>query len=76
MSIGSTAVGRATPTDRTWLMPATNPILCSTDEIAEYDPPTPDADPQYVHIPRFHRMGRQGWERDEDRRPGNLAWCA
>ncbi len=69
-------VGRATPTDRTWLMPATNPVLCSTDEIAEYDPPTPGADPQYVHIPRFHRMGRHGWERDEDRRPGNLAWCA
>ena len=51
-----------------WLMPATNPILCSTDEIAEYDPPTPDADPQYVHIPRFHRMGRQGWDPEEDRR--------
>jgi nitric-oxide synthase, bacterial len=60
--------GRATPTDRTWLMPATNPILCSTDEIADYDPPTPDADPQYVHIPRFHWMGRHGWEREEDRR--------
>ena len=69
-------IGRATPTDRTWLMPATNPILCSTDEIAEYDPPTPGADPQYVHIPRFHRMGRQGWERDEDRRSGDMAWCA
>jgi nitric-oxide synthase, bacterial len=65
--------GRATPTDRTWLMPATNPILCSTDEIAEYDPPTPDADPQYVHIPRFHRMGRQGWDSEEDRRPGASA---
>ena len=62
--------GRATPTDRTWLMPATNPILCSTDEIADYDPPTPDADPQYVHIPRFHWMGRHGWEGEEDRRPG------
>ncbi|HWJ51959.1 MAG TPA: nitric oxide synthase oxygenase [Propionibacteriaceae bacterium] len=69
-------VGRSIPTDRTWLMPATNPILCSTDEIAEYDPPTPGADPQYVHVPRFHRMGRHGWERDEDRRPGTLAWCA
>ena len=59
--------GRAAPTDRSWLMPATNPILCSTDEIADYDPPTPHFDPQYVHIPRFHRMGRNGWEREEDR---------
>ena len=66
--------GRATPTDRTWIMPATNPILCSTDEIADYDPPMPDADPQYVHVPRFHRMGRHGWEREEDRRPEVTAW--
>jgi hypothetical protein len=58
MSIGSTGLGRAKPTDRTWLMPATNPILCSTDEIADYDPPIA-ADPQYVHIPRLDRMSRQ-----------------
>ena len=62
------AVGRPTPTDRSWLMPATNPILCSTDEIADYDPPEPQADPQYVHVPRFHHMGRHGWAADEDRR--------
>ena len=61
------AVGRPTPTDRTWLMPATNPVLCSTDEIAEYDAPEPDADPQYVHVPRFHHMGRHGW--GQRRRP-------
>jgi nitric-oxide synthase len=61
--------GRAAPTDRTWLMPATNPILCSTDEIADYDTPTPDTDPQYVHVPRFHWMGRHGWDWEEDRRP-------
>jgi nitric-oxide synthase len=62
------AVGRTTPTDRTWLMPATNPILCSTDRIADYDPPTPDDDPQYVHVSSLHRMGRDGWESEEDRR--------
>ena len=62
------AVGRPTPTDRTWLMPATNPVLCSTDEIAEYDAPEPDSDPQYVHVPRFHHMGRHGWGQHEDRR--------
>lgn len=61
-------LGRATPTDRSWLMPATNPILCSTDRIADYDPPTPQADPQYVHVPSFHRMGRHGWDSEEDRR--------
>ena len=61
------ALGRTTPTDRSWLMPATNPILCSTDQIADYDLPTPDADPQYVHVPRFHQMGRHGWESDDDR---------
>jgi nitric-oxide synthase, bacterial len=61
--------GRAAPTDRTWLMPATNPILCSTDEIADYDTPTPGTDPQYVHVPRFHWMGRNGWDYEEDRRP-------
>lgn len=59
-------VGRATPTDRSWLMPATNPILCSTDEIAEYDPPEPEVDPQYVHVPTLHRMGRYGWEHEDD----------
>jgi hypothetical protein len=64
------AKGRAVPTDRTWLMPATNPILCATDEIAEYDPLTPDCDPQYVHVPRLHQMGRQGWGPQEDRRSG------
>jgi nitric-oxide synthase len=62
------SIGRATPTDRSWLMPATNPILCSTDRIADYDPPTPHADPQFVHVPRFHRMGRHGWESEDDRR--------
>lgn len=62
------AIGRSAPTDRTWLMPATNPILCSTDEIAEYDPPEPHADPQYVHVPRFHHMGRHGWGQEDDRR--------
>ena len=62
------ASGRTSPTDRTWLMPATNPILCSTDEIADYDPPTPRVDPQYVHVPTLHRMGRNGWDRDNDHR--------
>jgi nitric-oxide synthase len=62
------ALDRPAPTDRSWLMPATNPILCSTDEIAEYDPPEPQADPQYVHVPRFHHMGRHGWGVEEDRR--------
>jgi len=62
------ACGRSTPTDRSWLMPATNPILCSTDEIADYDPPTPEVDPQYVHVPSLHRMGRHGWDRENDRR--------
>lgn len=68
-----TAIGRPTPTDRTWLMPATNPILCSTDEIAEYDPPEPKVDPQYVHVPTLHRMGREGWAREEDRAPAAAA---
>ena len=62
------AMGRPAPTDRSWLMPATNPILCSTDEIADYDPPTPQTDPQFVHVPTLHRMGRHGWDRENDRR--------
>ena len=62
------ASGRSAPTDRSWLMPATNPILCSTDEIADYDPPLPQVDPQYVHVPSLHQMGRHGWDRENDRR--------
>jgi nitric-oxide synthase len=62
------AVGRSAPTDRSWLMPATNTILCSTDEIADYDQPTPTVDPQYVHVPALHQMGRHGWNRESDGR--------
>jgi nitric-oxide synthase, bacterial len=62
------ASGRTAPTDRTWLMPATNPILCSTDEIADYDAPTPQFDPQYVHVPSLHQMGRHGWDEELDHR--------
>ena len=54
--------GRTVPTDPTWMPPATNPILSATSKIAahEYDPPE-DADTMYVHIPLFHRIGREGW---------------
>ncbi|HEY5821714.1 MAG TPA: nitric oxide synthase oxygenase [Propionibacteriaceae bacterium] len=62
------ASGRTVPSDRSWLMPATNPILCSTDEVADYDRPTPEIDPQYVHVPDLHRMGRHGWGPADDRR--------